>query len=424
MSQTPPAAVAHRRVFYIPGFDPVAPRAYRERYRTQSARQAALSGYDIALTATDAPRTGWQVTAQIDGHTTTTRIDTLVWSDIVRASMGQGVAATYAGLWRTARLYIGSGALRALTGLRKGPVIAALYPVAVLLAQLALAILIALVAGGIMARAGQTALLAQGLAGTPVLPLVVTLTAYTIATGLALVFLRWCARRDHLLAWYLMQDYAFTASHGGAYPPAQEARLRDFADQIATALAADTDEVLIVGHSSGAHLAISVMADLLRAGHLPENGPAIGLLTLGQVVPMVSFLPRATRLRADLACLAGSDALTWVDVTAPGDGCSFALCDPVSVSGVTPAHKRWPLVLSAAFTQTLSPAARTALRWNLFERHFQYLNAFDALSGTPGDYDYFRITAGPQTLAARYAGRAPSQSRIEIAANPHPGRAA
>ncbi|MFT7595905.1 MAG: hypothetical protein ACI8R4_003237, partial [Paracoccaceae bacterium] len=50
-------------------------------------------------------------------------------------------------------------------------------------------------------------------------------------------------------------------------------------------------------------------------------------------------------------------------------------------------------------------------RWRFFRLHFQYLCAFDR----PRDYDYFRITAGPQTLAARYTGRPPSQSRIDVA---------
>jgi hypothetical protein len=144
---------------------------------------------------------------------------------------------------------------------------------------------------------------------------------------------------------------------------------------------------------------------------VPKDGPALALLSLGQVVPMVSFLPRADRLRADLACLSDCDALTWVDVTAPGDGCAFALCDPVSVSGVAPAKKRWPLVISAAFTQTLSPERWRALRWRFFRLHFQYLCAFDR----PGDYDYFQITAGPMTLCARFRGRSPSKSRIEDA---------
>lgn len=187
-----------------------------------------------------------------------------------------------------------------------------------------------------------------------------------------------------------------------------------FRSQIAAAMTSGVDELLVVGHSSGAHLGISILADLIREGLPvpPDDGPrpALGLLTLGQVVPMVSFLPQARRLRGDLAFLCTRDEVTWVDVTAPGDGCAFALCDPVGVSGVAPAEgKRWPLVLSAAFTQTLSPERWQALRRRYFRLHFQYLCAFDR----PGDYDYFQITAGPLTLAARYDGRPASKSRIE-----------
>jgi len=143
---------------------------------------------------------------------------------------------------------------------------------------------------------------------------------------------------------------------------------------------------------------------------VPENGPVLGFVTLGQVVPMVSFLPLASRLRGDLQYLSVSDKLAWIDVTAPGDGCAFALCDPVAVSGVATDNKKWPLVFSAAFTQTLSPQRWAQLRWRFFRLHFQYLCAFDQ----PADYDYFRITAGPKTLAARYHGRPPSKSRIDI----------
>lgn len=183
-----------------------------------------------------------------------------------------------------------------------------------------------------------------------------------------------------------------------------------FQTRISEALNSDCDEVLVVGHSSGAHLAVSVLSDLIRAGGVPEGGPKLAFLSLGQVVPMVSFLKDASRLRGDLAFLCQREDITWVDVTAPGDGCAFALCDPVMVSGVAPeAGKKWPLVVSAAFTQTLSAARWKALRWRFFRLHFQYLCAFDR----PGDYDYFQITVGPRTLAARYAGRKPSRSRIE-----------
>jgi hypothetical protein len=217
---------------------------------------------------------------------------------------------------------------------------------------------------------------------------------------------------NRLYAYYLMHDYAYTARWRGAYPAELEARMAKFGTRIAEALQGDADEVLVVGHSSGAHLGVSILADLIRAGRVPEGGPVLSLMTLGQVVPMVSFLPRAGRLRADLHYLSARSELAWVDVTAPGDGCAFALCDPVAVTGVAPEAQRWPLVISAAFTRTLLPETWKRLRWRFFRLHFQYLCAFDGIGGGPGDYDYFRITAGPLTLGQRFAERAPSKSRI------------
>jgi hypothetical protein len=403
-------SVRRRIVLYVPGYDPSPPRRYRERYRREAARQAAVSGHEIALSPGEGEGAyGWDVAARIEGAEVAARIEVLHWADIVRGSMDQSLLGTYGQLARTAWIYLRSGALLRLMRLRKGPVIAALFPVAVLLLQLLAAIALAF---GVTAAAAALPLRWSGVPGL------------LAGLGAGLLLLRWFRRRDHLLAWYLMHDYAFSAQHWGAYPPEQEARMGAFADRIAAALDTEANEVLVIGHSSGAYIAVSLLADLLRGGRVPEGGPVLGLLTLGQVIPMVSFLPCAGRLRADLALVSESDRLTWVDVSAPGDGCAFALCDPVAVSGVAGPGKRWPLVLSAAFTRTLSPEARAALRWRFFERHFQYLNAFDRLEGKPGEYDYFAVTAGPLTLGERFAGRNPSASRIERAASGYTDRAA
>ena len=408
--------VRQRRVFHIPGYDPMHPRRYRELYRTESAAQAVISGYDIAVSARDKGEAfSWGVSALIDKADVTARVDVLLWSDIVRDSMAQSIPATYWQLARTLWLYLTTGTLRRLSWMRKGPVLAALYPVFMLLGQLFAALLVGGILGGTVAGVFYWLLALAGL-DTGVIVTVVTGLALALKYGIwgtvVVVMLRWFKSLDHkLYAYYLMHDYAFSAGNRGANPPALEKRMQEFADQIAQAFTGTADEVLVVGHSSGAHLAISVVADLIRDGRVPPNGPKLALLTLGHVVPMVSFLPRARRLRSDLAFLAGSDALTWVDVTAPGDGCCFALCDPVAVTGVTPPGKHWPLIVSAAFTQTLSPARWKELRWRFFRLHFQYLCAFDR----PGDYDYFMITAGPLTLAERYRDRKPSKSRIDVA---------
>ncbi|RWR35168.1 hypothetical protein D2T29_01480 [Sinirhodobacter populi] len=400
MDATDPHAVRRRQVFYIPGFDPFHPRRYRELYRKQAAEQARIAGYEIAVSPKrGAGAYGWHVHTVQDGARTETDVDVLIWSDIVRGSMNASIPATYAQLLRTVWAYVGSGALFRLMRLRRGPVLAALYPIVMLLVQAAI---------GLGLGVGLACAL-------PAFPHDGAVRLAIVAAVLIAVLRLFRALDSRIFAYYLMHDYAFTARWNGAYPPELEARMADFAETIAAALRGPCDEVLLIGHSSGAHLAISILADLTRQGRIPQEGPRMALLTLGQVVPMVSFLPEARRLRADLAWLSTREEIFWLDVTAPGDPCSFALCDPVAVSGVAPPDQRWPLVISAAFRRSLSPERRKRLRGRFFRLHFQYLCAFD----NPANYDYFRITAGPVTLASRYQGRAPSPSRITRAAQ-HP----
>lgn len=395
-----------RRVLYVPGYDPIPARRYREIYRREGAEQARLSGYRIDLgPRRDRTGFGWNVAGRFPEGDAQSEIEVLVWDDVVQRSMGRSVLATYGQLVRTVWAYVASGALFRLMRLRRGPVIAALYPVAVLLAQ---ALAAALLAGAIV-WAGDSV----GHAAAAALP----------AAAAAAALLSWFRRIDRRLhAYYLMHDFAFTAQHGGVYPAPLERRIAAFADRLAGALAGDWDEVLVVGHSSGAHIAISTLADAIRAGKTGTDG-RLALLTLGHVVPMASFLPRAGRLRDDLRLLADSPGVFWVDVTAPGDACCFGLCDPVAVSVAVsaggPDRPGGPLVLSAAFRQTLSPERQQALRGRWFRRHFQYLCAFDR----PGAYDYFAITAGPQRLADRFALRGHSPGRIARLVNDWPGRA-
>lgn len=403
-------SVRRRRVFYIPGFDPYPPRRYRELYRRESASQSAVSGYDIAIAGKHGTKNyGWRVAAKIDGQTAVSDVEVLLWSDLVRQSMSATLLSTYWQMLRTSWIYLSTGTLRRLMWMRKGPVIAALYPVGALIAQLVCSILL----GALFARVLEWAI------GVPVGWLGYNFSLPSVVWwALVIVVAVWLLHRfqdlDHrFYARYLMLDYAFSARENGAYSDLLETRLGEFSRCISDALKSDVDEVLVVGHSSGAHLAVSVLSDLLRDGGHQGAHAKLGLLSLGQVIPMVSFLPKATRLRADLQFLSEQDDITWVDVSAPGDGCSFALCDPVAVTGVATTLQKWPLVLSAAFTQTLSEEFRHANRWRFFRLHFQYLCAFDR----PGDYDYFQITAGPLSLGDRFKGRKPSNSRIDVPAS-------
>ena len=274
-------SVLRRRVFYIPGFDPFPPRRYRELYRTESQAQADISGYKITQASLHSDKHfGWRVRSEINGFETTADMYVLHWSDLVKSSMDHGVFATYISLIKTAWIYVTSGALRDVMKLRKGPVIAALYPVGFLIAQLGFALLCA----GTMASVLWSIHPVFGV----------------VSLGVIWPILRVFQKYDgKIFAHYLMQDYAHTAKHAGAYDIDLSKRLDEFAAIIKEALTEDLDEVLVVGHSSGAHLGVSVLARLEREDAITPQSP-ISFLSLGQVVPMVSFLPNANELRADL----------------------------------------------------------------------------------------------------------------------------
>ena len=92
-----------RKVFYIPGYDPIHPCRYRELYRAEAAAQAAISGYDIHLSAKTGPGGyGWFLDSEIDGRSIRAEFEVMLWSDLVRASMRSGILATYGQMVRTA----------------------------------------------------------------------------------------------------------------------------------------------------------------------------------------------------------------------------------------------------------------------------------------------------------------------------------
>jgi len=375
-----PQPVRKRKVFYLPGYDPVPARHYREMYRREGALQAAISGYELQMRAMQGEGYAWEVQAEMDGVETVTEVEFLGWNDIVVASMQAGILASYWLLLRTLWLYLRTGALVALFRLRPAPMLAALYPVVLLGGQLLLGLL-----------ALWLAVWALGWVGW--LP------------GLAALYgILWLFKRAdrRIYAYYLLYVYAFSAWHAGGYPPALRARMDEFKARIAKALTQNNDEVLIVGHSVGAHLGVELLAEMERDGMIKGNTP-LALLSLGEVIPMISYLPAARGLRRSLHALGKSARVFWLDVTAPGDGGCFALCDPAAVSGVGAG----PKVLSAAFSQTLKPETYAARKRAFFKLHFQYLCAFDK----PDKYDYFAITAGPQTLESRLGAQADSPSK-------------
>ena len=85
--------VRRRGVFHLPGFDPHAPRGYRDLYRTEAAAQARISGdhltrYSVRI----AGACGQAVTARVDGAQTVARLEVQDFSDPVLMAAGRSIA--------------------------------------------------------------------------------------------------------------------------------------------------------------------------------------------------------------------------------------------------------------------------------------------------------------------------------------------
>ncbi len=431
MSDVEETQVRKRKVFVLPGHDPISPQHHVQVYEGESAKQGEVSEFDLRVwRKKGAASYGWLAHMDIDDVNVESDFELMVWNDLVQDTMSRTPFGSYLKLIKTAWIYTTSGAARQMMSLRKAPVLLSMYPMIMLILQLLAAVVLTVVIAEIVREAlawsmsGGVWLLmtlelgdGERIEDFTVFAMIMQATAIAIVICVFVRILNWFKAKDHFFfAHYLMHEFAFFARKSGQYSDALEERLAQFGAQIGAALADDAvDEVLVVAHSSGVHLGVSVLADVVRAQQVRPDGPALGLVTLGHITPVVSFLPKAERLRGDLSLLSGCVDITWVDISAPADPTCFALVDPVSVSGVAAVGAQWPLTVPLSYTQVLAPSTWQDIQWRLFRLHFQYMCAFE----NPGHYDYFQITAGPRTLAARYDGYASTPSRIDTATSRH-----
>ncbi|MEM7423671.1 MAG: hypothetical protein AAF334_08090, partial [Pseudomonadota bacterium] len=227
----------------------------------------------------------WRVSYDDKESLTETEFEFLGWDDIVRHSIRPSLLYVYGLMFKTLWIYLSSGAIRAMLRLRSGPLIAGLVPAFLMIFYLIYASLVG-------AAAGMLAAVGAGLA----LPLAILCGVggfYAAMTSTRLF-------EEQLMIYFMVNDLGYSAQEGGKYPAPLSVRLDAFADRIREAVESrHYDEVLVVGHSSGAQLAITALSRMLGERRAPL-ATRVGLMTLGQSIAMTSFLPTADDLRADM----------------------------------------------------------------------------------------------------------------------------
>jgi pimeloyl-ACP methyl ester carboxylesterase len=374
--------VRRRHVVYVEGYDPRGAEAYHHLFQRSCDRFRKAWSVELTLDPFEIDSDDfahWSLTTRSVGWQVATRYDFLRLERHIRAAMkGPAVRQIVRGVgWLIDDVVSGTMWRIFRASWRFG--VHLLWIQALLVTWLALAAAIGLAAALVVSNTfGQPLAIAGGLA----------------VTAAALFALKPLANR-----WYVGQItscWATLRSFGRAQPTWLDDTIETGARHlIAAAAEKDTDELVLVGHSTGSVIAAAIMARALAPDpDLGRRGARLVLLTLGAVMPAVALHPAADRMRDIIKRLAGEPTVAWIECQSRKDVMNFEGFDPVDGVGVHVEKRHNPLLWSVRFKEMVSSAYYQRLRWNFFGMHFQYINAGDR----PTAHDYMLLIAGPVAL--------------------------
>ena len=161
----------------------------------------------------------------------------------------------------------------------------------------------------------------------------------------------------------------------------------------------DADEILVVGHSLGAALAIDLLdRALLIDPKLGEGRTRVSFLSIGSSVPKIALHRAATRFRAAVERVANAPAIFWGEYQALTDVMNFYKVDPVIDIGI---KGKSPVICQVRVKAMLDPAVYRRVKRNFYRVHCQFVSGNDRRAA----YDYFMFTCGP--LSAEDQVRSP-----------------
>ncbi|HSP25373.1 MAG TPA: hypothetical protein VLQ65_09365 [Saliniramus sp.] len=399
--------VRRRRVFYLPGYDPRRPSVYRDLFARELGKAAALRSYEAkagALDETDPEAPSFTIDSVIAGVRVEAYVSILRWDDLARPVYRQKLIPRLPKLLRVGAGLLWRGVFLRVARLDWQFAAFLIYPYAMTLLAIASVAGIAIVAGGLAAAFFSV--------GLP--PAFLSLAVLSSAlAGAAVTGWIWVRVERSLYLRYLLEDWLFSFAHERGANDLLAERLDAFAAKIAKAAAdPEIDEVLLVGHSSGAFLAPEALA-LALDRHIDPTAAAtkISLLTIGAMASLMLLIDRDSPYGAALARLADEPRISWFEVQSRHDVMNMCPVDPVAVSRLfddRPIPPRWPHILRLSMPQLVEPGQLGLFRERLrfFRNHFRFIAANDRLEW----YDFYGMISGTQTLEARL-GRIPPSFR-------------
>lgn len=368
----------NKRVYYLSGFDPRGAAFYHRLFREESRKSAKITGLESTTSKrnnVNSVISQWQVTTKSNELQANIDYRFLVWDNVIRQFwIGKPLAL----IWASLPLYCSHFKCRLFAKFRKagkGPYICSLYgfwfsSVALFLAM-----------GLAVATFYASCAFYENILLNAVLAIMIAIALIKAALKLG----------DKIGAWWILQTYVFIARWGVKPIPLLDAKIDAFADTIiAEHLAKPQQEVLIIAHCVGAIVSIPLMARLIEKA--PDSlTNKLSLITLGQCIPYLSYIPSAHHFRSDLQSVMNSHRFSWIDFGARADPLCFDEVSPTIAEGLTQGRNNYPIRHLIRPYKMFSTEKYQHMQKDKLKLHFQYLMAADIQTS----YDFFEIISLP-----------------------------
>ena len=198
----------------------------------------------------------------------------------------------------------------------------------------------------------------------------------------------------------LFDDWIFAREYIRCGSSEIEQRLdRLAAELVAGASSFAADEILVIGHSLGAVLAVNLLDRALKLDPaLGRSRIPVTFLTIGSSILKIGLHPKAVRFRTTIERVAKSGAIFWGDYQALIDLMNFYKSRPMAEMGLSTENEATVRVVK--ISRMLDDDIYRRIRFHFFRLHCQFVSGNDRRTS----YDYFMLTCGPisarsQTLA-------------------------
>jgi hypothetical protein len=372
--------VSKRLVFHVGGYDPIAPQAgtYRRFVREITRFELTWSAKAFIGALHDGvDETKWRVITNGPNWHVETDFHLIRWDDVIEEfsrrriwqRIPQGLIAFLD--------FVTAGALWGYLRTNWYYAIFFLYP----FVMFGLFIATAYFVGIHVLRANET--------------MSAVIIIYSVLAALVVGFWRWL----HLGS--LFDDWIFSRAYVRRRNPIIEQRLHKIAQEIVSAArGSGADELLVVGHSLGAVIAVDLLDQALKLDpSLGKNGTPVTFLSIGSSILKIGLHRGAERFRAAVEHVARAPGIFWGDYQARIDIMNFYNTNPMTEMSLSAEHE--PVVRLVEFSRMLQRDVYRRIRLRFYRLHCQFVSGNDKRAS----YDYFMLVCGPvsakyQTLAS------------------------